>query len=344
MTDFTVMNWNVQNLLSVSHEDGSDNVQAFNSKVASLAAVINQESPDVLALQEVGSREVLTQLQASLNIPMPNLALGDPDRRGIRVAFLSTLPISSITHIRPYPPLLQPVQSRDFVDGINSTTNQMGRGSLQIVVDVDGTEVTLITSHFKSKLNTYPRPANAPKFAKFIANDEGERSRYTGYGIYRRSAEAVTIREHINQLLGDPLAPTDVEKATGREKAVIFCGDLNDEIGAATTQIIQGEPGSSMGQPRAFSQPDRFDGFRMWNIAYLIPGYEEGEVFTRIYKGRHEIIDHIFASHKLVNPDNLPTVHTVMNPDPLPNMGDDPNARQNKPGSDHAALVAKFTV
>jgi hypothetical protein len=40
----------------------------------------------------------------------------------------------------------------------------------------------------------------------------------------------------------------------------------------------------------------------------------------------------------------MPTARTIMTPDPLPNMEDNPNARRNEPGSDHAAVVATFEV
>jgi len=63
-----------------------------------------------------------------------------------------------------------------------------------------------------------------------------------------------------------------------------------------------------------------------------------------VFKGRAELIDHIFASHRLVNPANLPAVETVRDPAPLPSMGDDPNSRRNLAGSDHAALCATFDV
>jgi endonuclease/exonuclease/phosphatase family metal-dependent hydrolase len=36
----------------------------------------------------------------------------------------------------------------------------------------------------------------------------------------------------------------DPDEGLGREKAVVFCGDLNDQPDAATTQIIQSPTGS----------------------------------------------------------------------------------------------------
>jgi hypothetical protein len=60
----------------------------------------------------------------------------------------------------------------------------------------------------------------------------------------------------------------------------------------------------------------------MWNLYRLLP--LEGSNYTRIYRGRGELIDHIFASHRLVNPANLPRVEIVA-ATPLPSMTDTPS-------------------
>jgi hypothetical protein len=69
---------------------------------------------------------------------------------------------------------------------------------------------------------------------------------------------------------------------------------MNDEVDAATTQILNGPPGSEIGTG-GFSDPDRGD--RMWNLAPLIPPEQR---FSRIYRGRKELIDHIFVSNFVV--------------------------------------------
>ena len=44
---------------------------------------------------------------------------------------------------------------------------------------------------------------------------------------------------------------------------------------------------------------------------------------TATLADRGELIDHVFASHRLVNPDNIPAVQIVA-ASPLPSMTDDP--------------------
>jgi transposase len=71
-------------------------------------------------------------------------------------------------------------------------------------------------------------------------------------------------------------------------------------------------------------------------------GADSGIDYTRIYRGRGELIDHVFASHRLVNPDNIPAVGIVA-ASPLPSMTDDPTPQTSAP-SDHAAVVATFSL
>jgi endonuclease/exonuclease/phosphatase family metal-dependent hydrolase len=349
MTTFTVMTWNVQNLFLPTNDSGPDNERLFARKLESLAKVINFAKPDVLALQEIGPDGALGRLQAALTHAMPHASEGQADRRGIHVATLSTVPMQSMHQVRQFPGSLRPIQIKDAALDDPQTredetlTVRMGRGALEVVVTIDGTPVTILNAHFKSKLITYARLAGIVSGDPFIPNDEGERNRYAAYALYLRTGEALTVRERLNQLLADPKRPSDIKKGTGKFKSVVFCGDLNDEVEAATTQIIQGPSGSEIGT-NGFDRSDSGDGYRMWNLSPLLPDVDGEPAYTRRYKGRGELIDHIFASHKLVNPRNLPEARTIMLPDPLPDMGDDPDARRNEPGSDHAAVVATFEL
>ncbi len=347
MLSIRVLTWNVQNLFLPGTDPAApDTDAAFDEKVASLAAVIDGIAPDVACLQEIGPGEVLAPLQAALTRPLPHRAIGQPDERGIRVAMLSSRPLEDVADIAAFPAGIRPVQVRDEVFDDPATTadeatlDRMGRPALQATVDADGTRLTVVTTHFKSKLISYERRPGLVGGNQFAPNDEGERLRYAGYAIFRRTGEAMTVRDRLDRLLGSDEEP---EAGLGRERAVVLCGDLNDEPAAATTQIVGGPSGSEvdLSPGSGFRRPDQGDGFRMFNLAPLLP---EGQRHTRIYKGRPELIDHIFGTHRLVNPDNLPTVGTVCSPDPLPSMDDEPNRRRNEPGSDHAALYATFTL
>ena len=358
MTVFKVMNWNVENLF-LPDPSKPESQQEFQDKLAKLAAVIDDEQPDVLALQEVGPNGALEALQQALTHSMPHSAEGNPEAggepsRAIRVAILSTKPLSAIRTISPFPDLIRPVQQKDPVfDKPGTTADEsllaaMGRSALEVVVEVDGTEVTVITAHFKSKLISYPRVKGVVAGSRFNPNDEDERYRYAAYALYRRTGEALTIRDRLNAILSSGTGEPDPDDGLGREKAVVFCGDLNDQPDAATTQIIQGPTGSELGTA-AFRTGDNGDGYRMWNLAPRLNITPEGKPptkppYTRVFKGRGELIDHIFASHRLVNPENIPEVRTVLAMDRLPSVNEIPTERKSDPASDHAAVVATFNL
>ena len=94
---------------------------------------------------------------------------------------------------------------------------------------------------------------------------------------------------------------------------------------AATTRLSTLDSG--------FDQPDNGDGMRLWNLAPLMP---PGRDYSRINQGRKELIDHILASHALVQPLDTVTAHAVIDA-PLASIDPtDPTARRNAPASDHA--------
>jgi endonuclease/exonuclease/phosphatase family metal-dependent hydrolase len=217
-----------------------------------------------------------------------------------------------------------------------------GRGVLSATVRAGGEQVTVMVAHLKSKLISYARQPGVVGGSMFAPNDEGERLRYAGYALYRRTAEAMTCRAVLDTVLAAAGDQPGEGAGTGQANPVIYCGDLNDEPPAATTQIIQGPGGSEIDfRPGSgFRTGDRGDGYRMWNLYRLLPS--EGPNYSRIYRGRGELIDHIFASHRLVNPDHLPAVEIVA-ASPLPSMTDDPTPPTSAP-TDHAAIVATFSI
>jgi predicted extracellular nuclease len=155
----------------------------------------------------------------------------------------------------------------------------MGRPALRVRLHAGNTDIDVISCHLKSKLLTFPG-------GRFNPRDEHERARYTAYALHRRAAEAAAIRAHVTELLDNH----------GQQRAVVVAGDLNDEPEAATTQLLHGPPGSEIGT-EGFDRPDKGDGQRLWNLAPLIP---DDQRFSRVYRGRGELIDHLLLSHALI--------------------------------------------
>jgi endonuclease/exonuclease/phosphatase family metal-dependent hydrolase len=315
--------WNVENLFRPGGEFGPDDERIYQEKIRGLAETITQAEADVVAVEEVGDPAALDDVRAQLGddwraVTSRIFDSGHP----IRVGFLSRLSLEIIIDTAEFPDLVRPVQTGDNGD----TVHQMGRGALAARVrDDTGQELVIVACHLKSKLLSFP-PDRAGK-TRFTPHDEGERARVADYALSRRAAEAATVRALADTLLA----------GQGKTRQVIVAGDLNDEPGAATTQILLGPPGSELGT-EGEKHPDKGDASRLWNLAPHLP---EGEQYSRDYRGRHELIDHLMVSHALLNRAN--EVHTLHSADRLPSVTDNPVARRKDPVTDHALLYTRLS-
>jgi endonuclease/exonuclease/phosphatase family metal-dependent hydrolase len=332
MPTFKVMTWNVENLFRPAPGAPPAQQQRFQQKLALIAGVINQLDADVVALQEVGGEEPLHDLQQALGGTYPHRAISAfPDRRGIRVAFLSKHAVEEAADIVDFPP----GPALDIHDltatGESRPITRMGRGALRIRVTKNGLMVNIITTHLKSKLLSFPRPGGS----SFEPRNEDERAQVAGIALLRRAAEAVTLRIRINALLvGNAQTP------------LLLLGDFNDVPEAQTSLILNGPPGSEIGT-LGFHRRDEGDDARLFNLAPVIA---EDRRFSRIHHGRGELLDQIFASEELLpfGPDNrrrLPQVDSHIDfADQLPSVGDNPGDRASEVAPDHAPVTASFDL
>jgi endonuclease/exonuclease/phosphatase family metal-dependent hydrolase len=330
MVTFKVMTWNLENLYRPNTQFGPKNQAEFEQKLACLAKIILRLDPDVLAVQEVGSKDAFKDLVAQLEGRYPHTKLsGKPDPRGIRVGFLSKLAIEESEDTVDFPKLGLPSVQSSAGEADPDGITQLSRGALRILVKPKPNfPVHLLNAHLKSKLLTFKSPSGKPRFTP---TDENERARVAGIALLQRTAEAVALRITANDLL--ERKPQD---------GLIVLGDLNDVPNAATTQILKGPQGSELGTS-GFARPDAGDKSRLFNLAALIPAERR---FSRVYKSNGELIDHIFASEELFpgKPRQLPQVDShvdLVKPD---SISDNPLERVGEPGSDHAPITATFEL
>jgi endonuclease/exonuclease/phosphatase family metal-dependent hydrolase len=314
--------WNLENLFRPGGRFGPRDEATYRAKLMALAATINTTKPDVLGVQEVGEPEALADLVALLDGEWYTaLSKHFEADHPIRVGVLSRLPLQVIQDVADFPEKVAALQ----VDDSAQPSHQMGRGVLAVGVDLaSGQHLAVAVCHLKSKLLSYPA-ANGG--TRFFPRDEGERARYAGFALFRRAAEAVTVRALADHLLD----------GHGQARPVVAVGDLNDEPLAATTQILLGPPGSEIGTAGALV-PDRGDASRLWNLAPLIP---EAERFSRVYQGHRELIDHVLVSRALL--ERVEEVHTLSAAG-LASVGDDPVTRRDARASDHSPVLAQLAL
>lgn len=316
MPGLRIGTWNLENLFRPDAGVGAPtDLAAYDAKLAALAGVATALDVDVLAVQEVGTPAALDDLAGLLAASLGGTwqtEVAAADGRGIRTGVLSRLPVLEVEQVSVLPPLLGPVT----VDDSGEVLDHVGRPALRVRVDRPGGGfLDVVSVHLKSKLLSFPG-------GRFNPRDEDERARYAVFALHRRAAEAAAVRTFVTALLADQ----------GETHPLVVGGDLNDEPSAATTQVLLGPPGSEIGTG-GFTRPDQGDRQRLWNLAPLIP---EAQRFSRVYRGRGELIDHLLVSRAVVG-----AVTSVTAGGPVPeSVGDDPRARVDKPGSDHRPVVA----
>ena len=319
MASFKVMTWNVENLIQPK-PGNADKQEVFEQKLNLLGRVIRQLDPDVIGFQEVGGENALIALQKELKGQYPHREVSaSPDRRGIRVAFLSKWDIVEREDIADFPegPALQITGETNR--GVAFPITRMGRGALRVRVrqndDADTFTADVISAHLKSKLLSFSRVDGRTSFAP---KDETERVQTAGIAVHRRTAESVTVRSRINELL-----------AGSNSTPLILLGDLNDVPEAQTSLIFNGPPGSEIGT-RGFDRPDVGDDTRLFNLAMLI---DASRRYSRVYRGKGELLDQIFASVEFFptvgKRRQLPVVDSHVDfVETLPSIDDSPRDRE----------------
>lgn len=346
---FTVMTWNVENLFPPGFRitpSKAVTAEDYERKLDYLARRVSEVAPDVLALQEVGSRtaadtQSVDDLQARLAGALPHRALSDfPDGRGIRVALLSRIPLALVEHVSPFAANeLSPVPNWAGRPPIA----KMGRGALAAVVEpAPGVRVRVVTVHLKSKLISYPAAGGGTRFSP---TSEDERATGAALALYRRAVEAATVRGYVN---------TTMAARDGTH--VIVLGDVNDEPRAQTSQLLLGPEDADA------TADDKLDWVRLHNLTEAIPrrgGAEndkiflpEGERYSRKYLGRRELLDQIFVSKGLLGEAaamrkdqwTVKEVRSLVDSIEKETVTDSPGERVGALRPDHAPVYARFEL
>jgi hypothetical protein len=126
---------------------------------------------------------------------------------------------------------------------------------------------------------------------------------------------------------------------------LVVLGDFNDVPEAQTSLLLTGAEGSELGTA-GFDRPDRGDDARLFNVAGAIPLERR---FSRVHRGRRELLDQIFASEELlpIGPNgrrSLPVADSLVDfSGSLASITENPGDRAKEIAPDHAAVIATFT-
>lgn len=242
----------------------------FEAKVANVARELRRANADVVALQEVGAPELLDRLVtkelADLGYEAP--VVGSQDKRGIRNAILSRLPVLwSQVHTAktlPFP---------KFVEGDPDPFPgriPLRRGVVHVRVDAGGDlgEVDVMTAHFKSNLPAPLKSKDGVELPDTSLRAHGESAMRS---LVQRAAEALYVRGLVDDVL-----------TALPDHAICVMGDLNDTVESLPVRLLCGI--------------DPLSRFRLHPIAADVP---EERRFSCYHGGGASLIDHMLLSEKL---------------------------------------------
>ncbi len=240
------------------------------AKIANIADSLRRANADVVALQEVGSVELLDRLVTK---EVKDLGYGAPvvgteDKRGIRNVILSRVPVQwSQVHTAKSLPFPR------FVEGDpDPFPNRipLRRGVVHVRVDAGGSigELDVMTAHFKSNL---PAPLKTPDGKEIEDKNAYELGQSAMRSLVQRAAEALYVRSLVDGIFaGSP------------DHSVCVMGDLNDTIDSLPLKLLRGIDTSSKHFLRACGDS--------------VP---EERRFSCYHGGGPSLIDHILVSEPL---------------------------------------------
>jgi len=195
-------------------------------KLTNLAENLRRANADVVALQEVGEEQQLERLVKAV----PELGYGAPvvgttDKRGIRCAILSRLPVQwSQVHTAKTLPFPRFVEGDidPFVERI-----PLRRGVVHVRVEAPEIgEIDVLTTHLKSNLPVRMRAKDGREIPELSTRAHAESALRS---LVQRAAEALYIRGLVDDLM-----------KTSPDHAVCVLGDLNDRFDSLPVRILRG--------------------------------------------------------------------------------------------------------
>lgn len=345
---FSVATFNLRNLVrpGVTYYGRSRYSQEqFDEKIRWLAEHLYRMDADIVALQEVFHEDALEALITAYHALLsaresPGKARLDqydnvhfaPNMRGVDsnpqpgLAILSRRTITQTKVVQDISD--SPIQVDDG-DGFSYQLDRLSRPIQMAHIDLGkGITGAIFNAHLKSK---------RPKISGAAAKEENALFLERAGGVFRslalRAGEALALRREI------------LEQAQGHSSPVIVLGDLNDEIGAVSTEIVAGEaPWRSL----KTEVKQKYWDVELYSAARAhMRRSEHASLYTHIFNGHYGTIDHILVSQEFYyrNKQRIGDIHTVTAyNDHLVDDSLDGAERLEKSVTDHGQLMARLSI
>lgn len=312
---FHIATFNAENLLHPGvffagrdrNKDRAYTQAEYDEKVAWITRILREGKAGLVGFQEQFSEVALKDVAERAGLPhvyAPDLKDGKNIRvvdnaeeaTGPFVALASRFEIVEATSIANFPDGTRKIKLLADEAGtvVQLPLERFQRPVIRAEVQLKkGVVATVFVAHLKSKRPQYlsPEEERAAKTNLLLSAIANARS------LVIRAAEAAALRQLVLEALVD------------NSKPVILFGDLNDDLGAVSTQMIAGE------QPFPGAQNE--DALRD-RLLYSVHDLEMAESYrdvsyTHLFDGRYQLLDHIFVSQEFYerNPKRVATVRST---------------------------------
>jgi endonuclease/exonuclease/phosphatase family metal-dependent hydrolase len=240
----TLATFNVENLLEPQSEAERALLAA---KIDSIGRMIHACDADVIGLQEVGPAELLKAVVERADGAYSESVIGTADKRGIRCALLSRLPLI-LSKVHTAEALAFPVFQRGDPPPFGNRV-PLRRGVVHARMNAPGLgPVDVLVVHFKSSRRVPLRDASGNEVPATTARARAEGALRS---VVWRAAEALHVRG---------IADDVMTGAAGARLAVV--GDLNDVPDSLPVRIVRGDgPAELLDCTRSIAPAARFSAF-----------------------------------------------------------------------------------
>jgi uncharacterized protein YegP (UPF0339 family)/endonuclease/exonuclease/phosphatase family metal-dependent hydrolase len=319
---------------------------AYDRKIEWLADQLVRMDADVVGFQEVFDEASINDLLGRYHELLTTRVSRTQARRR-RYVDSWHLPNADATDTNPLPglalfsrtPILERFSQQDLTDepieidpsmGLAYSLNKLSRPQMAARLDLgQGVDGWVFNAHLKSKRPLF-RPgsqANDPEQFQFL-----ERAQASFRSLALRAGEALALRRAV------------LQRVAGSDVPVIVLGDLNDEIGAVTTEMVAGE--------MPFRGWSRETKERFWDVELYsavrshLRRSEEASIYTHIFNSHYSTLDHVLVSQEFFfrNPGRIGDVNFVQvfndhltdnNVSGAPSIGD---------ASDHGQVAVRLSI
>lgn len=299
--------FNLENLGIRPEEDSPDVRVHLERHLEALRETLIRMEADAVAFQELLEPALLEPLLQDLDYPYR--VVGERGESPLCVGVFSRYPLQNPRMVvREFQCHLKDPDSGFEVQ----VQGPFSRGTLAVEWEAPDLPMTLLVVHWKSKLPSRYGPAppeGSPPWASL-----GDLGLGRLFAEVKRLSQAVGLRQWVDRFFQEH-----------PDRHLVVLGDFNDELDSEVVGILQGDA-------RTSRNPD----LRRGELIPCERSVPESLRFTQIYRGRREMIDHVFLSRSL-----LPYFEGMWILNETLEEGDwEPDPF--RPESDHAPIVVTF--